>query len=122
MVLIEHQSQTDQLMPLRVLYFAVVYWHKCWWKWASQPATRNNLKLPTVLPIVFYTADREWGSSRTIVDLLGPPNELHQFAPNWEPIFWNLSDESADGLLNSENVWRSFDHVTKRSKNSDESF
>src|SRR5436305_6960137 len=27
-VLIEHQSDTDPLMPLRLLYFAVVYWDK----------------------------------------------------------------------------------------------
>ncbi|MGF1582726.1 MAG: Rpn family recombination-promoting nuclease/putative transposase [Gemmataceae bacterium] len=104
-VLIEHQSQTDQFMPLRMLYFAIVYWDKCWREWAGQPAPRDKFLLPPVLPIVFYTADREWGSSRTIVDLLGPPNELHRFAPEWEPIFWNLSNETPDGLLNSENPW-----------------
>src|SRR4051794_38796212 len=32
-VLIEHQSRTDRLLPLRLLYFAAVYWDKQWREW-----------------------------------------------------------------------------------------
>src|SRR5262249_37729444 len=33
LVLIEHQSDTDRLMPLRLLLFAVLYWDRQWRGW-----------------------------------------------------------------------------------------
>lgn len=106
-VLIEHQSETDRMMPLRLLYFAVVYWDRCWRQWEKDTSESKpeNFLLPPILPIVFYTANRPWGSSQTIVDLLGAPDELHQFAPVWQPLFWNLSEENAEELVKSKNLW-----------------
>src|SRR3954451_23307075 len=34
-VLIEHQSDTDPLMPLRLLLFATLYWDRQWRDWKS---------------------------------------------------------------------------------------
>src|SRR5205085_2820520 len=39
-ILLEHQSDTDPLMPLRTLYFAVTYWDKQWREWESLPRPR----------------------------------------------------------------------------------
>src|ERR1700682_1880845 len=42
-VLIEHQSDTDPLMPLRLLYFAVVYWERQWHAWEGSGRPRPPL-------------------------------------------------------------------------------
>ena len=104
-LLLEHQSDTDPLMPLRLLYFAVIYWDKQWHDWEQLPKPRPPLRLRPVLPIVLYTAPRVWGSNRTLVDLLGEPEAFHSFAPAWEPLFWNLSDQSPEALLQSGLEW-----------------
>jgi hypothetical protein len=99
-VLIEHQSDTDPLMPLRLLAYAVGYWDLQWQAWAGSDRPRPPLRLHPVLPIVLYSGARPWGSNRTLADLLGEPAAFHGFAPRWEPIFWNLADQTPAGLLN----------------------
>src|SRR5262249_31599308 len=51
-LLIEHQSDTDTLVPLRTLYYAVVYWDRQWQAWTRLPSPRPPLRLNPVLPIV----------------------------------------------------------------------
>ncbi|MGH7170881.1 MAG: Rpn family recombination-promoting nuclease/putative transposase, partial [Gemmataceae bacterium] len=104
-VMIEHQSDTDAMMPLRALYFAVVYWDRQWQAWAGQKPPRPPLRLAPVLPIVLYTGPTPWGSKRTMADLLAEPKVFHAFAPKWEPIFWNLADYTPDQLLQSGAAW-----------------
>jgi hypothetical protein len=104
-VLIEHQSDTDPMMPLRLLYFAVVYWDKQWHEWEKLRPPRPEFRLRPVLPIVLYTSDRPWGSNRSIADLLGEPDALRAFAPKWEPLFWNLSEQAPETLLQSGTEW-----------------
>src|SRR6266705_533076 len=57
-VLLEHQSDTDPLMPLRLLLFAVLYWDRQWRDWERLPPPRPTLRLNPVLPIVLCTAPR----------------------------------------------------------------
>jgi hypothetical protein len=104
-LLIEHQSDTDPLMPLRLLYFAATYWDRQWRQWEQLPRPRAPLHLSPVLPLVLYTGATPWGSNRALIDLLGEPASLHVFAPSWKPIFWNLADQTAEGLLASGEGW-----------------
>jgi hypothetical protein len=66
-VLIEHQSNTDPLMPLRTLLYALLYWDRQWKEWAAQPKPRGSLRLRPVLPIVLYTGSTAWGSNSTLL-------------------------------------------------------
>jgi hypothetical protein len=104
-VLIEHQSDTDPLMPLRLLYFAVVYWDRQWREWQQLPRPRPTLRLRPVLPIVLYTGARPWGSNRTLADLLDEPAAFHAFAPVWQPLFWNLAEQTPEALLATGAEW-----------------
>jgi hypothetical protein len=104
-VLIEHQSDTDPMMPLRLLYFAVVYWDRQWREWEKLPRPRPKLRLRPVLPIVLYTGARPWGSNRTLVDLLDEPAAFHAFAPAWQPLFWNLAEQTPAALLQTGAEW-----------------
>jgi hypothetical protein len=98
-ILLEHQSDTDPLMPLRLLYFAVCYWDKQWQEWTRQPRPRRPFRLHPVLPIVLYTGSRPWGSNRTLLDLMGEPVEFHAYVPTWQPLFWNLAEQDPQQLL-----------------------
>ncbi len=91
-ILIEHQSDTDPLMPLRTFSVTAALWDRQWREWTRLPLPRPPLRLMPVLPLVLYTGGVPWGSNRTLADLLGEPTALHSFAPRWEPLFWNLAD------------------------------
>jgi hypothetical protein len=102
-VLIEHQSDTDPLLPLRLLYFAVEYWDRQWRAWEQLKAPRPRLR--PILPLVLYTGPTVWGSNRALADLLGEPAVFHAFAPSWQPLFWNLADRTPEALLASGKEW-----------------
>lgn len=104
-VLIEHQSKPDPLMPLRTLLYAVLFWEREWKNWHDQPKPRPTLRLTPVLPIVFHTGPKTWGSNRELTDLLGEPAEFHAFAPRWQPLFWDLTSMSPQALLDSADEW-----------------
>ncbi len=48
-VLLEHQSDTDPLMPLRLLLFATIYWDRQWHAWERLEPPRPVLRLRPVL-------------------------------------------------------------------------
>jgi hypothetical protein len=104
-LLLEHQSDTDPLIPLRFLYIAVMYWSDQRREWEALPPPRPPLQLRPVVPLVLYTGAVPWGSNRVLTDLMGEPRELHVFAPRCEPLFWNLAEHSAAELLGSGGAW-----------------
>jgi Putative transposase, YhgA-like len=105
-VILEHQSAEDPAMPLRLLYFLVLYWERQWKAWEQHAAPRPPLRLSPVLPLVLYTGPGPWQNNRTLHDLLGEPAEFHGFVPQWGPLFWELSQHSADNLLQSGDEWQ----------------
>lgn len=122
LVLIEHQSDTDPLMPLRLLCFAVLYWEKQWRTWEQSPRPREPLRLNPVLPLVLYTGATPWGSNRTLLDLMGEPQAFHAFCPTWQPLFWNLADTTPEGLLASGQEWLQMMAVLRAERTGTESF
>jgi hypothetical protein len=121
-VLIEHQSDTDPLMPLRLLCFAVLYWERQWREWEQTPRPRPTLRLNPVLPLVLYTGATPWGSNRTLLDLVSEPKAFHAFAPTWQPIFWNLADTTPEVLLASGQEWLQMMAVLRAEKNDEANF
>ncbi len=105
-VLVEHQSAEDPAMPLRLLYFLVIYWERQWRAWERHAAPRPVLRLSPVLPLVLYTGVGPWQNNRSLHDLLDEPAEFHGFVPQWAPLFWELSSHNADELLNSGDAWQ----------------
>ena len=68
-------------------------------------AAETALELHPVLPIVLYTGATPWGSNRTLAELLGQPAAFHAFAPSWQPLFWNLSERTAQSLVDDGEQW-----------------
>ena len=105
-VLIEHQSAEDPAMPLRLLYFAVLYWERQWRAWEKVSPRQSPLRLSPVLPLVLHTGSGPWQNNRTLHDLMGEPTEFHGFVPQWGPLFWELSGQDAEALLSSGDAWQ----------------
>ncbi|MFM9959860.1 MAG: Rpn family recombination-promoting nuclease/putative transposase [Planctomycetaceae bacterium] len=104
-ILIEHQSQPDSRMPLRVLLYAVLYWEREWKTWESLPVPRPDFKLTPIVPLVFHTSNRPWTTSRQLRDLFAGPDAFKAFAPQWPICFWDLAAKTPRELLDSTHTW-----------------
>jgi hypothetical protein len=116
---VEHQSTEDQAMPLRTLLHAVLYWEENWRRWARARPHRRPLRLSLVVPIVFHTGAEPWQAHRTLADLCNVPAGFERFVPVWQPVFWDLAEQSPDALLQAAGAWTQAMAVV-RSANADE--
>ena len=91
-ILIEHQSEPDVLMTLRVLEYLVQMY-----KGQVRAATEGNrtpadFRLQAVLPIVFYTGQRSWEALTPLAELIeGGSEDFADVLPQLRPLFLNLS-------------------------------
>ncbi len=104
-VLIEHQSEADAWMPLRMLVYAALYWDRKWREWEALPKPRPAPSLPPIIPIVFHTGHRPWKTSRGMADLLGGPEAVRIYAPEWRTLFWDLADRTTAELQAAAGAW-----------------
>ena len=102
-ILIEHQSSPDQVMPLRMLLYAVLFWERQWYKWRNDKEREHGtpLHLTPVIPLVFYTGLNPWNANRELSDLFDVPEALRSVLPQWTMHLWPLDQQSADELLQS---------------------
>jgi hypothetical protein len=104
-VLVEHQSAEDQSMPLRTLLYAVLFWERQWRAWEERHERGQRLRVSPVVPIVFHTGLERWSTSRTLADLMDVPEALRAFVPAWEPLFWDLAEQTPQELLHAPGIW-----------------
>jgi hypothetical protein len=88
-----------------VLSFLVGYWDRQWQQWGKLQRPRPPFRLHMVLPVVLYTGGTPWGSNRALADLLGEPAAFRAFAPVFQPLFWNLADQTPQALLQTGEGW-----------------
>jgi len=104
-ILLEHQSAPDPRMPLRLLIYPALYWEGEWKQWEDRHQAYEPLRLTPIMPIVFYTGQAAWTASRNLADLIAGPDEFRPFAPQWQTLFWNLSEQDPEVLLSSAEAW-----------------
>jgi len=104
-VLVEHQSAPDPRMPLRLLVYAAHYWESEWKKWEAGHEPYAPLRLTPIIPVVFYTGHNPWNAGRQFANLFAVPDELRAFAPQWQTLFWDLSETDPQALLSSAAAW-----------------
>jgi hypothetical protein len=100
-LLLEHQSAPDPRMPLRMLLYAVLYWEREWKQWEEGHASGEPLRLTPILPIVFHTGPRPWGSNRLLAELMEVPVPLRSHVPHWDVVFWDLAGRTPRELLDA---------------------
>jgi hypothetical protein len=104
-LLLEHQSRADRLMPLRMLVNGSMFWESEWKAWEASKPKSGPLELTPIVPIVFHTGLTQWTSNRTLKELVGGPEELRRFAPQWPIRFWDLADHTVEQLLAAPSPW-----------------
>jgi hypothetical protein len=102
------------VMPFRTLLLTVAFWDRQWREWQQLEMPRPEFRLTPVIPIVLFTGPTPWGSTRRLSELLGEPAVFHAFAPDVEPLFWNLAEHTPDELLSRGDGWRNLLAVVRQ--------
>ncbi len=97
-ILIEHQSELDHLMPLRVLEYVVLIYKRQLRLWERQHGNLDHCRLQPVLPIVLYTGTRTWDRLGGVRELVELGDELAERVPELQPLFLNVGQTSAEAL------------------------
>jgi predicted transposase YdaD len=100
-ILIEHQSEPDLLMPLRVLEYVVQIYKTQIRDWSKRHRSFAGIRLQPVLPVVFYTGIRPWDRIGSVADLVELRERFQGLIPALEPLYINLS-AIEPGILESE--------------------
>ncbi len=89
-LLVEHQSTVDATMGFRVLFYMMLIWDAHRRQWEHDKVPKPARRLPPILPIVFYTGEREWKTPLTLEALMDIPAELARFVPAFETLFLSV--------------------------------
>jgi hypothetical protein len=91
-ILIEHQTEPDRLITLRVLEYVVQIYAAQVRAWAREHPSLEHVRLQPVLPIVFYTGTRHWEALARLVDLIEMGELFEDVTPMLRPLFVNLRE------------------------------
>jgi predicted transposase YdaD len=97
-ILIEHQSEPDELMLLRLLDYVVQILKYQVREWQRRHGSRRRVRLQPVLPLVFYTGTKQWESVGRLKDLMELGERFAPVTPHLEPLYLNLGAISAERL------------------------
>ncbi len=108
-LLLEHQSQPDPRMPMRMLLYTAAFWDRQWRRGEEKPREETldgaRRKFTFVLPIVFHTGARPWNAPRDLIDSIDVPEELAPLAPRYQPLFFDLAAYAPEQLLEMTATW-----------------
>lgn len=95
--LLEHQSTSDRHMALRLLGYLVRIW-ETWCEQQKDPTSR----LPVIVPVVFYHAERRWAAPVSFDALVEVPEsmveEVRPYIPSFRYVVDDLSDVGDEAL------------------------
>jgi hypothetical protein len=89
-VLIEHQSQYDALLLLRLHDYLVQIFKGQLRAWESRHGTATGFRLQPVLPVVLYTGTRDWPALGRLADLMEGADWFPGITPEFTPLFVSL--------------------------------
>lgn len=97
-LLIEHQSQPDRMMPLRLLEYLVQVFKSQLRQWERNQPSSAHFRGQPVLPVVLYTGQQPWRSVGRLVDLIEMGGQFTRVTPDFEPLFVSLPAVPEDRL------------------------
>jgi len=98
-ILIEHQSSVDPEMAFRVLSYMVGIWETQRREWISNNVPMHQRKFRPILPVVFYTGNRDWDSPLDMRQLMELPDSFEQFLYQPNILFLNLKATEPNKLV-----------------------
>lgn len=110
-ILIEHKSFPDPFTPIQVLRYRAEIWRRF-----AEAAGRGKLRLPPIIPMVFYHGRGPWNVPTSITSCLDADEDLKQMPADMGYILCDLGpipdaelssdDEVRAGLLALKHVFR----------------
>lgn len=97
-ILIEHQSEPDRFMLLRLLDYDIAIYKAQVREWLRTHSSLAGLQLMPVLPVVLYTGLDAWPAVGRFASLLAGGDRFADLAPQLEPLFVPVRDLSAAQL------------------------
>jgi predicted transposase/invertase (TIGR01784 family) len=97
-ILIEHQSEPDELMVFRVIRYVVLIYERQATEWLQTHPNLRKFRFSPVLPVVFYSGRRTWDELKPMAELVQQGKLFEKRWPTLEPEFVNLSTTDA-GVL-----------------------
>jgi hypothetical protein len=91
-ILIEHQSEPDALMRLRVVDYVVQIYKRQARDWLARQRSLNGFQFDPVLPVVLYTGLSSWPALPRVADLVKEGQEFVGMIPDLDPLYVNLPE------------------------------
>lgn len=104
--IIEHQSQVDFTMSIKLLRYMVMIWtdYELEMEQAVKGITkRKDFKYPPVLPIVYFEGTSEWTAVKNFKDRVALADIFHKYIPSYEYEVIRLHDYSDAQLIEKQN-------------------
>jgi hypothetical protein len=113
-ILIEHQSEPEELMMLRVADYTIQIYKYQERQWRRKHRSLAGIRFDPVLPIVFYTGTRRWDALTPLRDLVDFGELFGERIPALEPIFLNLSGVDPKQLVSDGSFFGRLLHVVQQ--------
>jgi hypothetical protein len=97
-VLLEHQSEPDPLMALRLYLYMGELWDTQRREWEDRSTPAAARRLFPIIPVVYYTGERRWNQPLGLKEMMQLPAELERFVPDWETLYLNLRQTPPETL------------------------
>jgi predicted transposase YdaD len=91
-ILIEHQSEPDLLLRLRVADYVLQIYKRQARDWLARRPSLAGFRFAPVLPIVLYTGTTSWPHVPRMVELVRQGEEFAGMIPDLDPLHMNLPD------------------------------
>ncbi len=82
-LLVEHQSDVDHAMPLRVSFYIHAVWHELYSAAGAERTRGRGFRVPPILPIVLYTGEEPWNGPTRLVEVIDLGDELRELLPDF---------------------------------------
>lgn len=97
-VLLEHQSEPDPLMGLRLYLYMGHLWDLERRQWTRRRVPRERRRLHPIIPVVFYTGEQRWEVPIDLTHLMDLPARCERFVPRWETLLLPLHETPPEAL------------------------
>ncbi len=107
-VLLEHKSYVDAATPLQLLGYMVNIWRREIERSKSERSKSegggNDIKLPAIIPLVFYHGRGRWKAARSVLEMIDAPEKLKSFVREFAYVVHDLGEMAPDRPSTSPEV------------------
>jgi len=98
-ILLEHRSEPDRTMPLRLLGYMVQLWQGQ--RRRFEESHTRDWQLTPILPVVFYTGSRPWTPSLQLASLMALSEAMSAHVPRFDTVLLSLWEAQPEALTGS---------------------